>query len=90
MVKSLRGGNSSEIDISLTYEKNTVIDIVQFKRLSPLYIDFEMPNLTSSDMRISKVETSFIGMPVKTDSKQEEIKKWLRHKTYSGSYFCRI
>jgi len=28
IVKSLRGGSSSNIDISLTYEKNTIIDIV--------------------------------------------------------------
>ena len=45
----------------MTYKKGTVIDETQFKQLSPFTCDFDIPNHTSSGLRISKMEVKVMN-----------------------------
>jgi hypothetical protein len=59
-IKNLRGGQTREITISITYRKDIVIDELCFKQLSPFNVEFDIPNHTSSGIKISKMEAKVI------------------------------
>lgn len=90
IIKNFRGGQNRELELSMTYAKGTVIDEVQFKQLSPFTCDFDIPNHTCSGIRISKMEVKVINQPTDDPNANKDPGKWLRHKTYSGSYLFRI
>ena len=60
-IKNFRGGQNRELELSMTYRRGTVIDEMQFKQLSPFTCDFDIPNHTSSGMRISKMEVKVVN-----------------------------
>ena len=60
-IKNLRGGQTREITISITYHKDVVVDEMCFKQLSPFNVDFDIPNHTSSGIKISKMEAKVIS-----------------------------
>lgn len=88
-IKNFRGGQNRELELSLTYKKDTLIDEVQFKQLSPFTCDFDIPNHTCSGIRISKMEVKVNQSPDDPNGNKDP-GKWLRHKTFSGSYLFRI
>ena len=69
-----------------------------FKQLSPFNVDFDIPNHTASGIKISKMEAKVMqnsmgmfGQPAANDPNATiEPGKWLRHKTFSGSYVFRV
>jgi len=96
-IKNLRGGQTREITISITYRKDIEIDELCFKQLSPFNVDFDIPNHTSSGIKISKMEAKVMqeGPPLMINGVPDknanvEPGKWLRHKTFSGSYVFRV
>lgn len=89
-VKNFRGGQNRTLEISLTYKKGIVIDEVQFKQLSPFTCEFDIPNHTASGVKINKMEVKVTNQPINDPNSNIEPGKWLRHKTFSGSYVFRI
>ena len=59
-VKNFRGGQNRQLELSLTYKKDVIIDEVQFKQLSPFTVDFDIPNHTASGLRINKMEVKLV------------------------------
>jgi len=90
------------LDVSLTYEAGVTIDELQFKQLGPFNVDFDIPNHTASTVKITKMDIkvsndflftpnwSTLGQDPSKEDHKGEPGKWLRHKTFSGSYVCRI
>ena len=76
--------------MSLTYKKGTVINETQFKQLAPFNCDFDIPNHTASGIKINKMEVKVQQQPPNDPNQGIEPGKWLRHKTFSGSYSFRI
>ena len=89
-VKNFRGQQNRNLDISLTYKKGTVINETLFKQLSPFNCDFDIPNHTVSGIKINKMEVRVEQQPAGDPNHGVEPGKWLRHKTFSGSYAFRI
>ena len=58
--------------------------------MSPFTCDFDIPNHTSSGMRINKMEVRVMNQSPDDPNANKDPGKWLRHKTYSGSYLFRI
>lgn len=50
-------------------------------------MDFDIPNFTASGIKINKLEAKILDAP---QDGTKEPGKWLRHKTTSGSYVCRV
>jgi hypothetical protein len=94
-IKNLRGGQNRQLTTSLTYKKGHLIDENAFKQLSPFNVDFDIPNHTASGIKISKMEAKVMpvsvafGAPADPNANVEP-GKWLRHKTFSGSYVFRV
>ena len=84
---NFRGGQTKTLACSFTYDKDVLIDEKQFKALGPFSLEFDIPNYTASGIKINKIHAKLIDRPF--DEKKEP-GKWLRHKTLSGSYICRI
>ena len=55
-INNFRGGQNRELELSLTFKKDVIIDENQFKQLSPFSCDFDIPNHTVSNMRINKMD----------------------------------
>lgn len=89
-VLNFRGGQSRTLDLSLTYKKGTLLDEVQFKQLSPFNCEFDIPNHTCSGVKINKMEVRVSQQPPGDPNIGQEPGKWLRHKSFSGSYVFRI
>ena len=89
-VKNFRGQQTRQLDLSLTYRKGTIINETQFKQLSPFNCDFEIPNHTVSGVKIQKMEVKVSCQPPGDPNANVEPGKWLRHKSFSGSYTFRI
>lgn len=89
-VKNFRGQQNRTLELSLTYKKGTVINETQFKQLSPFNCDFDVPNHTVSGIKINKMEVKVDCQPEGDQNAGIEPGKWLRHKTFSGSYTFRI
>ena len=64
-----------------------MIDEAQFKQLGPFTLEFDIPNYTASGIKVSKMDAKIIDAP---QDQKAEPGKWLRHKTSSGSYVCRV
>jgi len=99
----VKGQQTKSLDVSLTYLPGNTIDEMQFKQLGPFNVDFDVPNHTCSGIKITKMDVKVsndyifqpswnsLGGQDPNDEKQKgEPGKWLRHKTFSGSYVCRI
>ena len=86
LVNNFKGGQSKVLEVSLSYDKDVLIDEFQFKQVGPFTIEFDIPNHTSSGIRISKLDAKLIDSPF---DQNKEPGKWLRHKTLSGSYVSR-
>lgn len=78
------------MELSMTYRKDTDINELQFKQLSPFTCEFDIPNHTCSGLRISKMEVKVMNQAPDDPNATKEPGKWLRHKTFSGSYLFRI
>jgi hypothetical protein len=74
----------------MTFRKGVPIDEVQFKQLSPFTCDFDIPNHTVSGIRINKMEVKITSPAPGDPNAGVDPGKWLRHKTFSGSYIFRI
>lgn len=44
------------LDVSLTYVQGVEIDELQFKQLGPFNVDFDIPNHTASQVKITKMD----------------------------------
>jgi hypothetical protein len=86
-LKDFKGGQNKTLEISLSYDKDVLIDELQFKQLGPFTIEFDIPNYTASGIKITKINAKLIDKPFDNTN---EPGKWLRHKTLSGSYVCRV
>lgn len=71
----------------MSYDKDVLIDELQFKQLGPFTLDFDIPNYTASGIKINKMDAKLIESPF---DQAKEPGKWLRHKTTSGSYVSRV
>ena len=89
-IKNFRGGQNRQLELAMTFKKGVVIDEVQFKQLSPFSCEFDVPNHTVSGIRINKMECKVLNQPHGDPNTGVEPGKWLRHKTFSGSYIFRI
>lgn len=89
--------------MSLTYNSGVELDEVLFKQLGPFNVDFDIPNHTASTVKITKMDikvsndflfeptwSSLGGQDPDSEDHKGEPGKWLRHKTFSGSYVCRV
>jgi len=74
----------------MTFRKGVPIDELQFKQLSPFTCDFDIPNHTVSGIRINKMEVKITNPAPGDPNAGTDPGKWLRHKTFSGSYIFRI
>jgi Adaptor complexes medium subunit family len=86
-VNNFKGKQTRTLEVCLSYDHDVVIDEVQFKQLGPFTLEFDIPNYTASGIKIQKMDAKIVDLP--GDQKQD-LGKWLRHKTTSGSYVCRI
>ena len=84
---NVKGGMNKQLDVCLSYEKDVLIDELQFKQLGPFTLDFDIPNYTASGIKISKMDAKLIDTPF---DQSKDPGKWLRHKTHSGSYVSRV
>ena len=95
---NVKGQSTKTLEVSLTYKKGIIIDELQFKKLGPFNVDFDIPNHTASTIKITRLDIQVtedqMFSPWSEDASKEEVKgepgKWVRHKTFSGSYVCRI
>lgn len=60
-IKNFRGGQTRQLEMSLTYDQKAQINEVAFKQLGPFNIDFDIPNHTSSGIKISKMDVKLIN-----------------------------
>lgn len=86
-INNFKGGQSKTLEVSLSYDKDVLIDELQFKQLGPFTLEFDIPNYTASGIKINKINAKLIDNPF---DQSKEPGKWLRHKTLSGSYVCRV
>eukprot|EP00347_Sterkiella_histriomuscorum_P011909 403370632 len=86
-ITNLKGGQSKTLEVCLSYDKDVLIDELQFKQLGPFTLDFDIPNYTASGIKIQKMDAKLIESPF---DQNKEPGKWLRHKTTSGSYVSRV
>lgn len=102
-LKNVKGQMTKNLDLSLTYKAGVVIDDLQFKQMGPFNVEFDIPNHTASTVKITKMDIkvsndflftpswqSLGGQDPNSEEQKGEPGKWLRHKTFSGSYICRI
>ncbi len=102
-LKNVKGQMTKTLDVSLTYGAGVVIDELQFKQLGPFNVDFDIPNHTASTVKITKMDikvsndylftpswNSLGGQDPNSEEQKGEPGKWPRHKTFSGSYVCRV
>jgi hypothetical protein len=89
--------------VALTYSPGVVLDELAFKQLGPFNLDFDIPNHTVSSIKITKLDikvsddylftptwASLGGQDPDSQEQKGDPGKWLRHKTFSGSYVCRV
>jgi hypothetical protein len=88
-VNNFKGRQTRTLEVCLTYDPDVVIDELQFKQLGPFTLEFDVPNYTASGVKVSRMDAKLIDV-TSADQKQQEPGKWLRHKTVSGSYVCRV
>lgn len=86
-INNFKGGQTKQLEVCLTYEKDVLIDELQFKQLGPFTLDFDIPNYTASGIKVNKMDAKLIDSPF---DQTKEPGKWLRHKTTSGSYVSRV
>jgi hypothetical protein len=55
-LKNVKGQQTKTLELSLTYLPGHVIDELQFKQLGPFNVDFDIPNNTSSGIKITKMD----------------------------------
>jgi len=86
-VNNFKGKQSKLLEVCLSYDSDVLIDEVQFKQLGPFTLEFDIPNYTASGFKVNKMDVRVLDQ---LQEKRQEPGKWLRHKTSSGSYVCRI
>jgi hypothetical protein len=47
---------TKNLDVSLTYNQGIIIDELQFKKLGPFSVDFDIPNHTASTIKVTKMD----------------------------------
>ena len=63
IVNNFKGGQSKTLEVNLTYEKDVLIDELQFKQLGPFTIEFDIPNYTASGIKVNKISAKLIDNP---------------------------
>ena len=51
-INNFKGGQSKTLEVILSYEKDVIIDEIQFKQLGPFTLEFDIPNYTASGIRV--------------------------------------
>lgn len=62
-VNNFKGGQSRTLEVCLSYDKDTVIDELQFKQLGPFTLEFDIPNYTASGIKVTKMDAKLIDAP---------------------------
>jgi hypothetical protein len=60
---NFKGGENKTLEVSLSYEKDVIIDEFQFKQLGPFTVEFDIPNYTASGVKINKLDAKLLDQP---------------------------
>jgi hypothetical protein len=55
-LKNVKGQQTKQLDVSLTYNEGVELDELQFKKLGPFNLEFDIPNHTASTIKITKMD----------------------------------
>ena len=55
-LKNVKGQQTKNLDLSLTYKDGVIIDDLQFKQMGPFNVEFDIPNHTASTVKITKMD----------------------------------
>lgn len=55
-LKNVKGQQTKNLDIALSYEPGIILNELHFKQLGPFDVDFDIPNHTASTIKIVKMD----------------------------------